>query len=259
MTLEVLICTIGNGILKVPEMLLAERDDVKYLISWQIDDEVMKMNISMMTCWRRKDVRLFTMYGRGLSRNRNNTLLRAEGDILLISDDDCEYTNDYFDSIIREYNCQSKADIILFKANYMKSYPQKIVSYKEALRTKGYYPASWEITLRRQSTSELRFNEDFGLGSGKYICGEESIFLKDAEMAGKNILFAPKVIVDTAEGTTGEQFLANPEVQRAKGAVFRYCYPKAEAWWRCLKEAAHYFVFEHADPRPIFKNLIGRY
>ena len=64
MTLEVLICTIDNGILKVPEMLLAERDDVKYLISWQVDDEVMKMNISMMTCWRRKDVRLFTMHGR---------------------------------------------------------------------------------------------------------------------------------------------------------------------------------------------------
>lgn len=263
MTLEVLISTIGDGILRVPEMLLAKRDDVKYLVSWQVDDNVMMMNVSMLSCWKRDDVRLFTMRGRGLSRNRNNTLLRAEGDILLISDDDCRYTNDYFDSILKTYICREKVDgncpdIILFKANYNKAYPSKAMAYNKAMQVKGYYPASWEITMRRETTSELHFNEDFGLGSGKYICGEESIFLKDAEKANKTILFVPETVVDTPKGTTGERFLTDPEVQKAKGAVFRYCYSEFEAWWRCVKESLHYYVYNHQDPRPIYRNLVGK-
>lgn len=256
MILEIQICTIGDGILKVPEMLLQERPDVRYLVSWQNGNPLDVPKAEVLSCFRRKDIRLFTLQGCGLSRNRNNALMRTEGDIVLISDDDCKYTNEYLDNIISTYRQEPEADVILFKANYPKAYPAGQMSYRKAMRCKGYYPASVEITIARKAIeSGLRFNEDFGLGSGKYICGEESVLLKDAERSGMNILFVPRLIVDTPAGTTGEKFLTDINVQKAKGATFRYCYPRWEAWLRCWKEAMHHAIYNHADARKIFKNM----
>ncbi len=256
MILEIQICTIGDGILKVPEIFLPERDDVRYLVSWQVENPLDVPKAEILSCFRRRDVRLFTMQGRGLSRNRNNALMRTEGDIVLISDDDCTYTNEYFDTIISTYRQETNADIILFKANYPKAYPERQMPYRKAMRCKGYYPASVEITIARKAVNKgLHFNEDFGLGSGKYICGEESVMLKDAETSGMNILFVPRVIVNTPAGTTGERFLTDTKVQKAKGATFRYCYPRWEAWLRCWKEALHHAFYSHADARKLFKDM----
>ncbi|MBQ0143159.1 MAG: glycosyltransferase [Prevotellaceae bacterium] len=267
MTLEVQICTIGDGILKVPEIFLPEREDVKYLISWQIDNPLNISNVAMLACFHRKDVRLFTMQGQGLSRNRNNALIRTEGDIVLIGDDDCRYSNEYFDNIIKTYK-RCNADIILFELNDLmpenvyqqvqeKPYPKTSMSYKKAMRHKGYYPCSCEMTLSRKAieVGNIKFNEDFGLGSGRYICGEESVLIKDAEKQGLKVMFEPKVIVDTPRTTTGTKFLSDTRVQIAKGATFKYCYPKWEAWIRCWKEALHYAVYHHANAVQLFNTM----
>lgn len=246
MILEVLISTIDGGIEKIPDILLDEREDVRYLVSWQIragsqelraESEFLLVNKEWA---RREDVKVFTMKGQGLSRNRNNALLHATGDILLIADDDCHYTNEYFDNILSSYKEHPEADIILFKGNLNKAYPEKEMTLKKALRHRGYFVSSVEMTMRklRAESQKLRgilFNEEFGLGSGKYICGEEDVFLKDAEKAGQQILFVPKMIVETDPNTTGKQ-QDNPEVLRAKRAALTYCYGKFRADYIMLKE-----------------------
>lgn len=261
MILEVHICTIGEGIEKVAKQFLAPRNDVRYLVSWQIDNPMTAVKVQMMETFKREDVRLFTIQGKGLSRNRNNALMRAEGDIILISDDDCTFSNKQFDDIINTYNENgNKADIILFKASSngedLKSYPSTTTGYNQAMRHKGYYPSSVEMTMKIDCAKALRFNENFGIGCNKYISGEESVFLKDAEKAHKRIIFVPKTIVDTPKATTGKQFLDNPEVQRAKGATFRYCYPPLEAFLRCVKESLHFWIFDGKNPFTILNNML---
>ncbi len=257
MSIEVLISTIGDGIYKIPDMFLPPRDDVRYLVSWQVDDIMTYKEMMLLSCFSRKDVSLFTMKGRGLSRNRNNCLLRADGDILLFADDDCRFTNSYFDSLIQAFS-QSDSDILLMESSLGKSYPVKAMSLTDARRHKGYYPSSVEMAIRGQSVGSLHFNEDFGLGSGKYICGEEDVFLKDAESAGLKISFIPVKVVDTPSQTTGRRFLEDKEVQKAKGATFRYVYPPLEAEWRTVKEVLHHWLFNHADPFELYKTMKSR-
>lgn len=257
MTLEVLISTIGDGIYRIPELILSESERVRYLVSWQVDDVLMYKQVLTMSCFSRHDVRLFTMKGKGLSRNRNNCLSRAEGDVLLIADDDCRYTEESFKKIITAFE-KHEADVMLFQSTLAKSYPDTVIPYRKAMRHKGYYVSSMEMAMKRSVAEAVSFNEDYGLGSGKYICGEEDVFLKDAEKARFRILYIPAMIVETQACTTGSRFITDPEVQKAKGAVFRYVYSPVEARYRTMKEVLHHWVFNKANPLTIYKNMTSK-
>ena len=128
--LNILVSTCGEGIGKIPDMLLPQRAGVRYIVSWQHD-----AGMVMPPAWAgRDDVKLFMMQGRGLSRNRNNTLKRADCGICLIADDDCRYTPDYLDNITRSYSEHPDADIILFMAQGLdKSYPDKAMKLSQAI------------------------------------------------------------------------------------------------------------------------------
>ena len=115
MTLQLLICTINEGIRRVPSMLLPERDDVKYLVSWQKTGTVSVELPEELT--QRADVEVYTLDGRGLAVNRNNALRHATGDILLLADDDSSYKPEYFDIILRTFRRYVHADIICFPSH----------------------------------------------------------------------------------------------------------------------------------------------
>ena len=51
---------------------------------------------------------------RGVGLNRNNALMRADGDICLFADDDMIYTDDYVEIIERAYKEIPDADVIIF-------------------------------------------------------------------------------------------------------------------------------------------------
>lgn len=261
LTLDILICTIGQRIRRVPQMLLAPRTDVKYIVSWQTDmttpDDFMWMASAFST---RPDVQVFTMDGAGLSRNRNNALLHSTSSICLIADDDCHYTDECIDRILSTYQSNTIDDIICFMAadsdgHPIKRYPVSSMAYSAAMQT-GYYPSSVELTFRRDRIGDLKFNERFGLGSGCFISGEESIFLHDASERHLNILFKNQTVVQTDAATTGTRCPTDPDVLAAKGAVFAYCYPLHQAIWMCLKEAVHHARFNHVNPFTVFHNMM---
>ena len=259
-SIDILISTIDEGILNVPNVLLRLTEGVRYVVSMEYTKESI-LKVIPPALLERDDVTLLRLEGRGLSRNRNNALDHTTADILIIADDDEELSLEALEQVRKVYHDHPEVDIALFRLNDLEGQPFKEYpsdeqqSYEDAVDD-GYYVASLEITMRgKVAQSGLRFNEHFGLGSGYLTSGEEDIFIHDARRQGMNVTLFPHVIARTIAVTTGDRFLTDPGVQRAKGAVFAYCYGKPSALWRITKEALHHFVFNHRNPIPLFIHM----
>ena len=233
-TLDILISTIDDGILKVPAMLLPERADVRYIVSVQHTIPQSLINVPAPLTYR-QDVKIGFPEGKGLSRNRNNALRMSDADICLIADDD---------------NQNPDADIITFQAETYQGEP--LHPYPAP------YICSQEITLRRESvlSRNVFFDERFGLGSQLLCAGEEDVFIYDARKAGLNVIYVPQVIVRTDEFTTGCKFLTDKCMQITKGAAFRHIFGVPGAVWRSFKEAGWYLFHKGSNPFPILFNML---
>jgi hypothetical protein len=264
MKIFVLICTLDEGILRIPDMLLPEQEGVYYVVSWQ---RTMGKN-EQTALKERKDVRLVTMEGRGLCRNRNHAIETAltwldhplEDAIFIIADDDEQLIPEAFDHLRDIYKRYPKMDGALVRlrssadGQYFKTYPPSLIAYGRHPRS--YYPCSWEMTFRtRIWQMGLRFDERFGLGSERLCAGEEDVLLTDITRKGLNILIVPEDIGYTNPVTTGSHLL-NPKMLRSKGAVYGYQYSLITAWLRSLREALSLGWKRKVNPWPIFSNIL---
>ena len=136
---------------------------------------------------------------RGLSRSRNMAIRNAKADICIFCDNDVEYVDGYEEMILQEFEDHPDADLVCF---YIKRKEKPEPNYLTR-RWMGYLSVmkifSPEIAFRRKSIQDITFNEDFGAGSGKYLMGEENIFLYDCLKARKKILYAPIKIAELRE------------------------------------------------------------
>lgn len=136
---------------------------------------------------------------RGLSKSRNMAINNATADICILCDNDVVYHDNYKEIILSAFDKYKDADIIVF---YIKRKEKPVPNFPEEKRM-GYLSVlkifSPEIAFRRESISDIRFNEDFGAGSGKYIMGEENIFLYDALKKKKKIYYVPAEIAELKE------------------------------------------------------------
>lgn len=232
MTLELLICTIDERMQRIESHLLPQRADVSYLISWQYTG--LKPAIPEWAA-SREDVRVVLLEGWGLSRNRNNALVHAQGDILKICDDDETWDYGYFDKILDTYQQHPEYDVVHFQIDGIdKEYPNPSV-------------ASCEITMRRQSVGKMRFDERFGLGSEQLMSGEEDVFLYDAHKMGLSICYEPCVVCEIHGITTGDRYW-EPRVLRSKGAVFYYTRGLSYAIYKSVRESLGRMVRQHMNP-----------
>lgn len=261
MTIDILICTLNDGIQSVPSVFMPPMDGVGYVVSMQYTDDKALDSIPD-EIRKRTDVKLHLLKGKGLSKNRNAAMALADADILVIADDDNRYKPEYMDSIRKAYAENKDAGIICFAAeNYegkpLKWYPAHTMTFDEAFE-RGYYPASVEITMRNASIKKagVHFNENFGLGSEHLCAGEEDVFLKDAKGKGIGILVVPCVIVQSDPQTTGINFIGNDKMQLTKGATFNYLFGRKNAIYRSLKEGLWWMVHRGANPVPIIRNMI---
>lgn len=257
MILDVLICTIDAGIRRIPDVLLPPVEGVSWIVSMQYTDRKFLDEIPA-ELQTRSDVTLTFLEGKGLSANRNNAIAHSRGDIMLIADDDCRYTEESLREVIHFFEMNPSYDIVCFAAaDYegvlLKAYPSQLTSFESAFQY-GYYPASVEIAMRRGLG--LYFDTRFGLGSQHLCAGEEDVLIKDALSAGYNVVVNPLTIVRTDRNTTGQTFLGNKQMQLTKGAVFHYLFGTTEAIWRSVKEAGFYLFHFHANPFPILYNML---
>ena len=222
MKLDILICTLNEGIAGVSQIFLAPRADVRYIISMQYTDDCYLKYIPE-DINKRNDVKLLLLKGKGLSRNRNNALQAATSDLALIADDDVRYTDQYIDTIFKVFDKDNKVDIAQFKIksdneNMNDRYPPCSCTYPNVRR--GLYASSIELVLRVSTVrGKVWFDERFGLGSPYFNCGEESIFVHDAVQKGLTVTYFPYHIVEHINGGTGRGVFTDERVMMANGAV----------------------------------------
>ncbi|MDE6085991.1 MAG: glycosyltransferase [Muribaculaceae bacterium] len=249
MTLQVLISTLGaDGIQRVGRMRLPLLTGISYLVSWQ-ESEGLEVPLSLSS---RADVTVFRLDGVGLSRNRNNCLDHWTADIALIADDDLDYCPEGLLSVVEMFERCHDLDIATFRhiGSDNKTYPPESCSLVPM--PKGYYYTSVEIALRRNSgTLGLRFDTDFGLGSDKYLSGEEDVFMLQAEKAGLNIRFFPIDIAVHYGLSTGSRRASRPGEMAAWGAVVARRYPVS---W-VLRVPLKVYREWHLRRSPFFKGL----
>ncbi|MBO4347698.1 MAG: glycosyltransferase family 2 protein [Lachnospiraceae bacterium] len=171
---------------------------------------------------------------RGVGLSRNMCIDNSFGDILLFSDDDIVYDEDYEKKVSDEFEKHPEADMIMFNVSVCeerRTYRNE--GFKKLSRLNiGRYPA-YSIAVKRDVLTDknVRFSELFG-GGAKYSNGEDSLFLKDAYESGMAMYATETEIAKEIprpstwfEGYT-EKFFFD------RGVLFAFLYGKSAWMWR---------------------------
>lgn len=221
--LSVLIATCRPaGIERVVAMNLPEVDGVHYWVSWQMHENLPVPE----PLASRKDVTVLRADTIGLSKNRNNLLESATGDVFLIADDDLRYTSTQLVDVIRAFDENPDVDYasFMFTGADVKVYPSHACSLWPV--PKNFSQTSFEVAIRNNSrTSRLRYNPFFGLGAPVLRSGEDELFLISAIQQGLDCRFFPIIITHHEGLTTGTRKITDNGVLKASGAVIAVQYP----------------------------------
>lgn len=210
----------NQGINRVKKELLPQLKNCEVIISHQITDNKTKPEKKSMG----KNVKYFYMYDKGLSKNRNNALKNATGDICVICDDDLNYVKG-FDKIVKQaYKNNKSADVITFQAiDEEGNFHCKLKKSRKHNFYTILFINSWMITFKRKNAidNNLTFDENYGLGAE--ICvGEENIFLKDAFDKKLNLIHNKNPIVVHPDESSGINYRA--ELIKSRPLVFKRMY-----------------------------------
>lgn len=239
MTVDILICSLNKGIVKVTDVLLPPTEGVRYVVSYQYtDDRYLDLIPEELLC--REDVALYRYKGEGLSANRNLALDKAKADLIIFADDDARFTRESITLARETFQNTPNLDVAFFKASTytgkkLKNYPDKERDVK--VIPTDYSISAIEMVCRRSRVqSVVRFDERFGLGTKFLTCGEEDIWLTDALRLNLNMRYFPQKLVETSTMLKKSLVYIDAGVQRSRGA-FEYYIHGNYAWIVCLKFA----------------------
>ncbi len=147
------------------------------------------------------NVRWYDFQEKGVGLNRNNSLLRATADICLLADDDVLFDEHYERTVLNAFECNPKADVILFNiasASGEKRYKGSKVK-KINLHNCGKYGAV-RIAFRRMSVikNAISFNQLFG-GGCMFTAGEDTMFLRACLRSGLRMIAVPDCILQLTD------------------------------------------------------------
>ncbi|MDE7472267.1 MAG: glycosyltransferase [Muribaculaceae bacterium] len=225
--LEVLVCTRGvDGIRRVAAMNLPRVEGVGYLVSWQDGGTEVPRELC------REDVKVVNTPTTGLSNNRNEAFRASTAGLLLVADDDLEYTAEGLKQVIAVMESHLDIDFATFKhsGDDNKWFPDYEFDLSTVVR--NYYVTSFELAVRRPMVEGERavvFDPQFGLGAPRFQACEEELFVMDAIRAGYRGRFFPIEIVLHHGLTTGYKPMTRG-VLEAQGAHIGERYP----WWSAL-------------------------
>ncbi len=203
--------------------------------------------------YKNNKVRFFSFNERGVGLNRNNALMRAKADICLFADDDVVYVENYKELILKEFENNPKADIIIFSFDLVYDSGVKEIKLKRK-RARLYNLLSHgtcRIAIRKDKIiyNNVFFHLLFG-GGAKYSCGEDSIFLMDSWKKGLKIYTSPIKIGKCYkyESTWFKGY--NKKYFMDKGVLFKHMFGVFSSL------IAFRFIIKHSD---ICKNQCGRF
>lgn len=191
--------------------------------------------------WNGYHIRYLNFAEQGVGLNRNNALMRADGDICLFADDDMRYCDDYADVINKTFQELPDADVVVF--NLIEKVPtrriiKKVsrVNYLNFLR----YGAA-RVAVRNQSiqTKGIYFNQCFG-GGTEHCHGEDNLFLAACLKKGLKIYAVPVYIAElTEERPSSWNNGYDEKYLRDQGALYRIMFRRL---WKllCLQDAVRH-------------------
>ncbi len=171
-------------------------------------------------------VEFYSCTERGVGRSRNAAIAKATGDICLFSDSDIVYEDGYAEKIVREFEQNPKADMILFHIEVDEERRTYHITDRKRVRwyNCGRYGAV-SFALRREvlQSSGVTFSLLFG-GGAKYSNGEDSLFLKELMDKGYRVYTAPVTI--GREVANGSSWFAgyNEKFFVDRGVLYRFLY-----------------------------------
>lgn len=188
-------------------MLLAERSDVRYVVSFQYTDD-MFLDMVPPVLKEREDVTILPYPSTGLSANRNNSLRHCSTPLAIISDDDTHFSDATLDNILAAFRDDERLDILHFSDDRL------------ACRMTAQLPT---------------FDTRFGLGSKFLSCGEEEVFLHQARTYGLRI-HDTGTPLDPSSPNQGPwlRFGTDKRVRRSWGALQYMKHSTASAFIRII-------------------------
>ena len=174
-------------------------------------------------------IECYTFAERGLSRSRNNALLRCTGEILCIADDEMVYTDTYREDIINEFQKHPEADALVFNVTALNDERsgKPIEKYARVGKRESREYGSVHIAIRKRALigKNVYFNTLFGSGA-TYSCGEDTLFLKELIEKDLKLYKTPIRIasVDMSDSTWFKGY--NEKYFKDKGALIEAAYPR---------------------------------
>lgn len=252
MKLNILISTINDGIYKVENILMPPHSEISYIISHQLTCE--KDYSNSLSFLDREDISYVTMAGKGLSRNRNNGLKYADGDLLLICDDDVVLIEKHILQIPMIFERYNDADMIRFQVQTYsgkpyKTYRDEVYPIRRVTQLTNF--SSIEMVIRHSFLEQhpVWFDERFGIAS-EYAVGEDFIFAADIFKGNGVIIHYPMDIIKHDDHGTGGK--VSKDIIYGRGAVF------ARAFGHLSFVIDIYFALKH---RKMYRDVfsIGQY
>jgi glycosyltransferase involved in cell wall biosynthesis len=141
-------------------------------------------------------IRSWSFDERGVGLNRNNALMRADADLVLFGDEDLIYDDDYEERILREFDKNPTADVLMFNVTAVESRQTYENTRHKRVRWYNYgrYP-TYAMCAKLESLrkANLWFSLLFG-GGAKYSNGEDTLFIHDCLQKGLKIYAVPVTI-----------------------------------------------------------------
>lgn len=166
---------------------------------------------------------------RGVGLNRNNTIIRATGDICLFADDDMVYVDNYTDIIQKGFERYHKADALIYNINTIGGEQQRRQNLKvKRIRTfNSLNYGTARLAVRRSSIQKHRicFSQLFG-GGTMYSSGEDSLIIRDMLKSGFKIYAIPETIATVNQNTSTWFSGYHEKFFYDKGALMKSMFPK---------------------------------
>ncbi len=169
-------------------------------------------------------VKMITTAQRGVGKNRNTALDFADGDILLLADDDLKYVDNYEKIIISAFSELPEADVIIFNIKTIgdSTYRRQNTEIKRIKLYNALNYGAVRIAFRRDKLEKagIHFSLNFG-GGALFSAGEDSLFIY--EMIKKRLkLYTYPAVIAEVDQTTSTWFRGyNHKYFYDKGALFR--------------------------------------
>lgn len=143
------------------------------------------------------ETQFYSFAERGIGRSRNTALMRATADICLFADDDVVYNADYEELVLREFDQNKKADVIIFNVKSTNSArPGSEIRRRHRVRSFNCLRyGAFQFAVRRERIWEknIWFSLLFG-GGARFSCGEDSLFLWDCIRRHLRVYASPTTI-----------------------------------------------------------------